>query len=265
MWKAYPFLNLRDTQHKPLVGISACLCGDLVRYDGRSKGQPELIEAIANQLQLYKICPEVAIGMGVPRPPMQLCNDSGSVQAVGVENPQHNVTQALQDYASELIDNPSFATDVKTPLCGYILKSRSPSCGVGSTPIHHNNTPVRLGDGIFAQQIKHQQPWLPVAQEEGLLNAENLMRFLLLVYLADDFFHCATNNDGLGKFHLQHAELWQMLPMPVQHQLDRMVSTSLSSFLAEGHSGPAFTDYLTLLVNALQRLPYQQLKTLIPA
>lgn len=242
MWQAYPFLNSSNTQRKPLVGISACLCGDKVRYDGLSKGQPGLISALTPYLELHKICPEVAIGMGTPRAPIRLCKNTGSVQAVGAKNPEHNVTQPLKDYAKELISS--------TPLCGYIFKSRSPSCGIGSTPIHKNDIAVGFGDGIFAHQIQQLKPWLPVAEEESLIEVHQQQHFVLLAQLVDLFF----KNPGSAELTVSHAavkKLRALLPLAVQKQLLELTRTTAAN-------NPE--HYLILLIKGLQRLPYQLIK-----
>jgi len=250
VWQQHPFLNSNNTQSKPLVGISACLCGDNVRYDGRSKGLPALIAALEPYLDLQKICPEVAIGMGTPRDPIQLRRNAIGIRAVGIKNPTYDVTEALTGYAEELISNRFSAIDSKPPLCGYIFKSRSPSCGVGSTPIHQINIPIGFSDGVFAQQIQQQLPWLPVAEEQDLTDRHQQQHFILLSQLVALFFNASKTAELLA-FHVSVEKFRALLPQTSQKQLIELAHDTVSN---------EPTHYLTLLIKELQRLPYQAIK-----
>jgi len=221
------------------------LCGDNVRYDGHSKGFPALISALEPYLDLQKICPEVAIGMGTPRAPIQLCNDSGSIRAIGIKNPQHDVTEPLTEYAGKLSSSG---------LCGYIFKSRSPSCGVGSTPIHENNSPVALGDGVFAYQIQQHLPWLPVTEEAELINSHQQQHFVLLTQLVELFFNGQGNTDRFS-FHAYVAQLRELLPPTIQNQLIELADSAISR---------EPVHYLTLLIKAVQHIPNAAVKPLLP-
>jgi len=243
---AYSFLKQHETQTKPRVGISACLCGDKVRYDGFSKGLPELISALEEQLELQKICPEVAIGMGVPRAPIQLNRANGKIEARGVKNPAINVTSPLEAYARSLIKTYSPANAGDVSWCGFIFKSRSPSCGVGSTPVYKENIAVDFYSGVFAQQIQQQLPWLPIVEEERLLRPEQQHHFVRLTQLVQLFYNCVNNvaNDrGLMTFHHAIADIRSGLSKTTQAQLEQ---------LANKPSAETPYDYLTLLIRVLQ-------------
>lgn len=239
----HPFLNSSNALQKPYVGISACLCGDNVRYDGRSKGLPALIAALEPYMNLQKICPEVAIGMGTPRDPIQLCKESGEVRAIGIKNPEYDATVALKEYARDLLKNRLItAPETTMPLCGYIFKSRSPSCGVGSTPIHKNNIPTDIGDGVFAQQIQLLQPWLPIAEEQDLVDSTQQQHFVMLTQLVALFFK-TLESSNLQTFQNKTEKLRAQLPQVIQNQLIELTSSN----------DP--THYLTLLIKALKTQP----------
>lgn len=236
----HTFLNSSNGQPKPYVGISACLCGDNVRYDGRAKGLPALITALEPYLNLQKICPEVAIGMSTPRDPIQLCNEFGEVRAIGIKNPEHDVTVALKEYAKDLLKNRLItAPETMMPLCGYIFKSRSPSCGVGSTPIHENNIATGFGDGVFAQQIQLLQPWLPVAEEQDLADSTQQQNFVMLTQIVALFFK-ALESSTLQAFQNKTEKIRAQLPQTIQNQLIELTSSNDS------------TLYLTLLIKELK-------------
>lgn len=141
------------------IGISSCLLGEPVRYDGRHQRDALLVERLSARFSLIPCCPEVAIGLGVPRPPIQLVEIHNQVHAVGVADPERDVTQALQDVARMFLQQHEH-------IAGYVFKSRSPSCGVGSTPVYRGNTCLhQQGDGIFAAMLMQIKPALPVADE----------------------------------------------------------------------------------------------------
>jgi uncharacterized protein YbbK (DUF523 family) len=163
-----------SNEQKPLIGISACLTGEAVRYDGQDKRQPRLLAILSPHAELRPFCPEVAAGLGVPRPPVHLIQTSRSrVRALGLENPELDVTTALSQTASE------FSTSELEGLSGFLLKSRSPSCGLTSTPIHaEDGTTLQFGSGLFAAALKNAAPWLPCVEESALTNEESCLRFL---------------------------------------------------------------------------------------
>lgn len=154
------------------VAISACLLGEPVRYDGRDKFDPQLIDRLRQHFVLVSICPEVAIGMGVPRPPVQLVQDGAGVHACGVEEPSHDVTDLLASYGHDV-------AITQTELCGYVFKARSPSCGLGSAPLFDiNGRLIGKTNGVYANAILTTQKVLPVADEEQLQVQSGLKKFV---------------------------------------------------------------------------------------
>ncbi|MEE8482012.1 MAG: DUF523 domain-containing protein, partial [Acidiferrobacterales bacterium] len=103
------------------VAISACLLGEPVRYDGSDKLQSQLVNRLRQYFELMPLCPEVVIGMGVPRPPIQLVFDGTGIRARSVEGTLHDVTDLLANLGREIAIS-------RVELCGYVLKARSPSC-----------------------------------------------------------------------------------------------------------------------------------------
>jgi len=242
--QAYLLINRGEMQAKPLVGISACLCGDRVRYDGREKGLPDLIAILEKQLELLKVCPEVAIGMGVPRPPIQLTLNQGVVEARGIQSPSHHVTTALQNYAQSLIKSHTHLNPDNPVLCGFILKSRSPSCGVGSTPIYKNDRQTGFGSGVFSQQLQQQLPWLAIAEEETLLEPKHLQDFVMQSQVVQLFWQSTLEEkSGIANFHKQISNLLDLFPASLKSKLTQLASDSANR---------APQHYLTRLMEALQ-------------
>ena len=160
---------------KPRVGISRCLLGDEVRYDGTHKRDDELLEALGRQVEWVPVCPEVEVGMGTPREPIQLVSSTHGVASanecvrlVGVESGEDWTTR-MHAWARERV-----AALQQLTLSGFVLKARSPSCGIEGVRVVGG----REGRGLFAQALVEAMPWLPVEDEERLSDARVREEFL---------------------------------------------------------------------------------------
>ena len=144
------------------IAVSACLLGQAVRYDGKSKPDAFIIEQLAKSAQLIPVCPEVAIGLGTPRPKIEVVQTAAGVRVLGVHDRRIDVTASLAGYAATFLrENPDLA--------GMVLKSRSPSCGVGDTPLFDTeHREIGLAGGLFATTIIALRPSLPVISEKAL-------------------------------------------------------------------------------------------------
>jgi uncharacterized protein YbbK (DUF523 family) len=159
------------------VGISSCLLGEQVRYDGGHKYDPLIDTQLAELFEFRSCCPEVAVGMGVPRQPIQLVRTDHGVRVQGVNDPAIDVTRELQDYGSNR------ATEW-ADLCGYIFKARSPSCGMAGVTIWTAEG-IQLGmdgSGVFAATLISERPELPVTDEFCLQDPVQRVRFIEAVF-----------------------------------------------------------------------------------
>ena len=165
----------------PLIAISACLRGAAVRYDGRDKFSTA-IDSLSRQVQWLPLCPEQAAGLGVPRPPVQLVADGGAIAVRGRDNPALEVGETLQQTAITL----AVQLD-QQPVSGYIWQSRSPSCGLGSAPLHDGDGAV-IGhtDGIQAGVIGQRLPWLIQAEDTALTDDRACQGFLRACQVIND-------------------------------------------------------------------------------
>lgn len=162
---------------RPKVLVSACLLGESVRYDGGDKRQTLFQQHLAPWLDLCGHCPEMAAGMGVPRAPVQLVEDSG-IRVREVSRPEREFTSELTDAASAFITKDE-------GWVAAILKARSPSCGSESTPIHSTvGETLRLGDGVFSGVLKKRFPELSVVDETWLASRELCECFVIFCYLS---------------------------------------------------------------------------------
>jgi uncharacterized protein YbgA (DUF1722 family)/uncharacterized protein YbbK (DUF523 family) len=146
-----------------IVAVSDCLTGAEVRYDGGHKKSSLCHRELAGLFELRGVCPEVAIGMGVPRAPIRLVGTPERPAARGIEDPSVDVTDRLRAYAVAVA--PGLA-DVD----GYIFMKNSPSCGLRRVKIYdERGNPNGQGRGVFAAAIVAARPELPV-EESGRLD-----------------------------------------------------------------------------------------------
>ena len=167
---------------KPLVGVSRCLLGHAVRYDGDSKANTIVIEQLGDLFELVPVCPEVEAGLAVPRPPVQLTGSIDHPRMTGRDNPQFDVTELMLAYCNS---RPAELNQ----LCGFVFKSRSPSCGLYSTPVFINGECVtETSSGLFARAMTTMYPGLPVIEESELGMPEKYKQFI------DDVYQYMSNN-----------------------------------------------------------------------
>lgn len=186
------------------VGVSSCLLGNAVRYNGGHKHCQGLTDIWANYLQLIPVCPEVECGLPVPREPMGLRGDPRHpflVTLQGDEDHTGPMLQYAQGKAAQL---------AARGLCGFIFKKGSPSCGlkikVEATP----QNAARYSLGIFAGVVRASFPLLPVAEETGLKHAKGRENFITRVFCYrrwQDFLQDLPNPEKLAVFHDQHRLL----------------------------------------------------------
>ena len=161
------------------LGISACLLGRPVRYDGGNKLDTFLRDTVGRSVEYAPVCPEAEAGFGIPREPMQLEGDPkfhGTPRMMTIET-RRDMTEAMVSWAEKRLDELA-----KDGLSGFILKSRSPSCGVGSTPLFGEAGEVDTVSGIFARMLIKRFPLLPVTDEARLTGPGEREDFFIRVF-----------------------------------------------------------------------------------
>ena len=157
----------------PLVGVSRCLLGQRVRYDGRDKFSPR-VAALAAHCLLVPFCPEVEAGMPVPREPAHVGGSPLEPRFVG--------NRSLEDHTFRLMGRIVARLDelARTPLAGYVFKSGSPSCAaVTMVPAFDDLGRTRGRSlGLFARAFRERFPWTPVADERVLADHSGWAAFL---------------------------------------------------------------------------------------
>lgn len=146
---------------KPKVGISACLLGENVRYDGGNKSNRYLTEELGKYVEWVPVCPETECGMLVPREPIELVGQTDFPKLLGVQS-RTDHTEKMRRWIEEKL----IALE-KENLTGYIFKSKSPSCGIREVPVHtKDGVPFAQSAGMFAKAFMEKFPSIPVTDEE---------------------------------------------------------------------------------------------------
>lgn len=153
---------------KALVGVSSCLLGEEVRHDGGHKLDDFISGLLAQIVELRPVCPEVDIGLGVPREPIRLLAGEDGPRLVAVDSGT-DLTAAMKTYAEAKVRELDAAG-----ICGYVLKARSPSCGFGSVPVDGGAD----RSGLFAAVLSERCDLLPLIEETGLQTRHDREVFL---------------------------------------------------------------------------------------
>ncbi len=155
------------------IGISSCLLGNAVRYDGGNKLDQYLRETLGQFVEWVAICPEVEAGLSVPREPMQLIDEGARTRLITVETGRDQ-TDLLMRWAGMAMERLE-----QEGVRGFIFKARSPSCGVRDTPFFSAaGEIVGVRAGLFALAVMNRFPSLPVDDEERLRDSRVREEFL---------------------------------------------------------------------------------------
>ena len=218
-------LGLRQSQGLATViriGISSCLLGQAVRFDGGHKRDTFLAETFGGFVEWVSVCPEVECGLGTPRESMRLVHVKDDIRLLTGKTAV-DLTDQMSRYSQRRVGELA-----SEDLCGYVLKKDSPSCGLERVKIYGaNNIPVKSGRGIFAARLVERFPSLPV-EEEGRLSdprlRENFVERVFAYWRLRVLFSSKWNIGALVRFHTAH-KLILMAHSPDQYRrLGRFVA-----------------------------------------
>lgn len=191
-----------DTNPDIRIGISSCLLGEEVRYNGGHAHDSFITAGFGQFFNWIPVCPEFEVGMGVPRETVQLTEDSNDIRMVA---PQSGAdwTERMNRYSRARVSELS-----KSPLHGFILKKNSPSCGMERVNIYGKKGMLRKdGRGLFATELMQKLPLLPV-EEEGRLRdphlRENFFERVFAYYRLQQFLSNSPTPADLVEFHTRH-------------------------------------------------------------
>lgn len=184
------------------IGISACLLGNNVRFDGGHKRLAFAVEQLAPYVRFDAICPEMAIGLPTPRPALRLVKRDEGVAMRFSNDETQDITQKMQSYAEQRIAPLDY-------LCGYIVCAKSPSCGMERVRVYSENgkDSRKSGIGLYTAELIKQFPWLPV-EEDGRLNdpvlRENFVERVFALYELNQLRASGLTRGKIMAFHSRY-------------------------------------------------------------
>ncbi|WP_272991931.1 YbgA family protein [Porticoccus hydrocarbonoclasticus] len=227
------------------VGISACLMGDEVRYNGGHKRDAYINGTLAGHFSFHRFCPEVGIGLGVPRPTLRLIASDSGDRAVRTEDQAFDVTEQLVSYSREQFAEIS-------QLSGLILKRDSPSCGMARVKVYGAAGARPEGRGVFARTVMEQFPCLPV-EEEGRLGdpglRENFIQRVFIYHRWRSDYFPALSVQKLTDFHARHKLIFMSHDQNQCRELGRIAALARPDTLKA-----VAADYLSLAMANLKKI-----------
>ncbi|OGV47546.1 MAG: hypothetical protein A2017_11265 [Lentisphaerae bacterium GWF2_44_16] len=228
------------------VGISRCLLGEKVRYDGQHKLDPYLKDVLGKFVDWVPVCPEFECGLPVPREAMRLVGDIPSPRLLTIKTGIDH-TEKMLKWASIKIKELE-----KEELCGFVFKSKSPSSGMKNVKVYssRNGTyPEKKGIGIFAAELMKSFPLLPV-EEDGRLNDPSVREnFIGKIFIYGRWENLMKNNpsiSGLISFHARHKLIIMAHSRKHLTELGRMLGNHKKA------DKDIFDSYLQILMEALR-------------
>ncbi len=213
------------------IGVSACLLGDRVRFDGGHKRNDFITGILGEFVSYVAVCPEVDIGLGTPRETIHLVREIGGIRLKGTESGDDH-TEAMCRYAERKVRELG-----KLDVSGYILKKDSPSCGMERVRVYgRSGAPTKSGRGLFAETLMARLPFLPVEEEGHLQDArlrENFIERVFAYRRLRDFFAASWRRGDLVRFHTAEKFLLLAHDATAYEKLGRLVAGSKGTTRAE--------------------------------
>lgn len=234
---------------KAKLGVSACLLGQPVRFDGGHKHTPLVTQTLGQFFDFVPFCPEMAIGLGAPRQTLRLVGEATQPRAVG--------NRDGADYSADLsaYGRQSAAQLLAGPerICGFVVKKDSPSCGMQRVRVYgENGIPSRAGVGLFTRELLLAHPWLPVEEEGRLQDPRLRENFIERVYVCQRWWQLCDAGltvARLVEFHTQHKYMLMARGAEPYRRLGRMVAAAGS-----GDLEALAQRYFLALMAALQQV-----------
>lgn len=237
-------------ESKIKIGISSCLLGEEVRHDGGHKRNSYITGTLGEWFEFVPLCPEVAIGLGVPRPTIRLVGDADRPRVKGVKDESLDVTDKMEAYGQKM------AKRLGGQISGYILKSASPSCGMERVRLYKDNGNFagKTGVGVYARELMAALPDLPV-EEEGRLGdpvlRENFLQ-RVFVYHRWQQVEKSLTPKKLVDFHSRHKLILMAHNQAAARRIGRMVAEAGKDGLAE-RAREYISEVMTVLTGRATR------------
>ncbi|WP_394143738.1 YbgA family protein [Vibrio atypicus] len=204
------------------IGVSACVVGEQVRFDSGHKQSKFVVKELSPYFEFVSVCPEVGMGMPVPRPTIRLMSNEERIELVETKQNSIRHTDAMLEYSRSKVEQLS-----GEELCGYIVCAKSPTCGMERVKVYTEKGAENIGIGLYTAELMKQMPWLPI-EEDGRLNDPVLKEnFITRIYTLYDFYQSVGKNITRGaivEFHSRY-KLTLMAHHPVSYkELGRLVA-----------------------------------------
>lgn len=234
-----------SVEGKIRLGISACLLGEPVRFDGGHKLDRFLVHTLGKYVDYVPVCPEVEIGLPTPREALRLVGEPETPRLVFSRSGE-DITERMISWAKNRVRELE-----KEELCGFIFKGRSPSSGMARVKLYdHNGVPNKQGVGIFAREFMDHFPLLPV-EEEGRLHDPRLREnFIENIFVFKRWREMQREGRTRGKlvdFHTRHKLLILAHSPEVYRQMGRLVAGT-----GDLPEEELFSRYLSLLMRGMR-------------
>ncbi len=183
------------------VGVSSCLLGEKVRYDGGHKHDHYITDTLGRFFSFVPVCPEVGCGLPVPREAMRLEGDPENPRLVTIKT-GIDLTGQMEEYCRRVVVELE-----PEDLCGFIFKKSSPSSGLFRVKVYNKGVPAKSGRGLFADAVVKHFPLLPVEEEGRLYDMalrENFIERVFAFRRWKDFLAGPASLGGLVEFHASH-------------------------------------------------------------
>ena len=229
------------------LGISTCLLGEKVRYDGGHKLDHFLVDVLGQYVEYVPVCPEVEIGLSTPREALRL------VKYASDSSPRLITQKTNIDYTSRMLDWANTRLDQleKEGLCGYIFKSKSPSSGMERIKVYNESGGVQKnGIGLFAKAFMDRFPLLPVEDEGRLNDIELRENFIVRVFTFHRWRDLIKDNPSIGKvveFHSRNKLLYMAHHPELARQLGKLTAKAKELPLPE-----LLSSYESLMMTLLK-------------
>lgn len=227
------------------IGISSCLLGQEVRHDGGHKRNVYILNTLSRYFEFQPLCPETAIGMSIPRPPIRLIKENDEIRLVGSRDPDLDVTDQMNRFSAQAVTH-------MYDLSGYILKKDSPSCGMVRVRVYNDKGhPEKNGSGLFAEQLMKTHPSMPIEEEGRLMDPvlrENFIERVFIYYRWQKLCSEGLTVRGLMDFHARHKFNLLAHNETIYRELGPLVAEARPDTIAE-----IAVQYLDKLMQGMKR------------
>lgn len=233
------------SEEKIRLGVSSCLLGEKVRFDGGHKHDRFLTGTLGRYVEYVPVCPEVEVGLPTPRETLRLVGEPDNQRLVFSKSGE-DITERMQTWAKKRVKALE-----KEDLCGFIFKSKSPSSGMARVKLYDKNgSPNTQGVGLFAKAFMEHFPLLPV-EEDGRLNDPRLREnFIEIIFTLKRWRESIANGKTRGAlvdFHTRHKLLLLAHSPEIYSLMGKLVAAG-----KEVKTEQIYADYLTLLMKGMR-------------